>query len=871
MTRTRTDVGAGREFFLRLLTCGLGMVLWLLAGTMGAPVAWGQEDDEPGAEEPGETGRAYAGVEEIVVEARRRRENMQDVPITLQAVTAETLKDAGVSGIMGISQFSPSLNVTSDVDENGARFFIRGVGTATPLIGVAESAVPVYINDVYTPLGLGANLDLFSIDRVEVLSGPQGTLYGRNSYGGAVKIYSKQFTDQAEFDFTMEGGSFAQRNVKTEIYTPVIQDRLWLGGGFAKIKNDGIQKFIALGNGIRGWEDDKELYNLRLQARPIDELTFNASYSRSDIGGVGRQQKTEDVNLNLRAFTDPAFVDQLESIAPPTSSHPDHIETNVASDSTALFEITTWRANYALTDTIDLIYLGGDHSLENLRVIDNDGTPAPFLQFLQDFAFDAQSHELQLQWNSDRFNFILGAFYYDEDTVTTSSAHNSFFGPVSFIHSQDEDALSVVTDITGRDTAVDAGVWNMGVSETESLAFFANIGANLTDRLRGSIGLRWTRDERFRDSPFENQNFVIDPSITPFSGDIATDISGLPLPGGVNDPNNFGFNFDNFEDGENLPGADAYGVTGPVREVFREATVEATLDYRLTPDILTYGSFRQGFTGGTPFPNAFAQLAEELEGDLGALADIPQATEEQTVNAYELGVKTTLLDGRWQFNAAAFYYDFDDIIISVATDVPTEVVATGVLFVPQNAGKARTIGFDADTIFKVTNNLSIRANVGYFDFRLKEVMQMGTNIADTFQDSVVAGAPKWQGALGIEYFAPMTRYGQPRLWVNGSFRSRMNTFGGDILGGTGFGLIRATDDRDLLVSEAAEDISAGMSLTLPDDRWRIDFTGFNLLDQRRFTSTPVAAPGFWTAHAWNKPRHYLLSFTYSFSGRGLFE
>ncbi len=229
---------------------------------------------------------SLAELMEITISARRKVEYLQETPLTVVAFSEDSMKGLGVKTIKDISKYTPGLSIEGGVDNNTSRFFIRGVGTATPTFG-SEQAVPIYIDDIYTPLGIGGNIDLFSVDRVEVINGPQGTIYGRNSLGGAIKIYSKQFSDETEGKIEFTVGSFEQRNVSAEIQTPLIEDKLFLGAAFSSKQNDGIQNNVY--TNTRGWQDDKQLYRLRLEARPTDDLVVKYSYINNESAGAAKQ------------------------------------------------------------------------------------------------------------------------------------------------------------------------------------------------------------------------------------------------------------------------------------------------------------------------------------------------------------------------------------------------------------------------------------------------------------------------------------------------------------------------------------------------------------------------------------------------------
>ena len=274
----------------------LALVLLALGATLALPL--NLRAAEEGGDQP-ETYEGYVVIEEILVEARRRTESLQEVPLSITALTDGWLRNLGVDEIKDLSSFSPGLDIEGGVDNNTTRFFVRGVGTATPTFGV-EQAVPIYVDDIYTPLGLGGNIDIFSIDRVEVLRGPQGTLYGRNSLGGAVKLYSKKFGDETEGSISVTAGSYGQRNVKGEFRTPVLKDRLFLGVAYASIQNDGIQDNVY--TDTKGWEDDKELYRIRVEGRPNEILTLRYNYEKNDSAGAAKQLRVRPGTQGLIAF-----------------------------------------------------------------------------------------------------------------------------------------------------------------------------------------------------------------------------------------------------------------------------------------------------------------------------------------------------------------------------------------------------------------------------------------------------------------------------------------------------------------------------------------------------------------------------------------
>lgn len=191
------------------------------------------------AEDENSTGEKQATLERIEVTARKSIESLQNVPVAVTSVSADDLAENGISVMTEIQQFSPNTTLQSSRGTNSTlTAFIRGVGQEDPLWGY-EPGVGIYIDDVYIARPQGAVLDILDVQRIEVLRGPQGTLYGKNTIGGAVKYVTKKMSGDAELNLNATIGSYNQQDYKIAGQLPLIDNKLYIGGAFASLNRDG--------------------------------------------------------------------------------------------------------------------------------------------------------------------------------------------------------------------------------------------------------------------------------------------------------------------------------------------------------------------------------------------------------------------------------------------------------------------------------------------------------------------------------------------------------------------------------------------------------------------------------------------------------
>jgi iron complex outermembrane receptor protein len=767
-------------------------------------------------------------LEEIVIQARLRDERLIDVPAAVTALSAASMADKGIESVRDIGQYVPGLNVADGVDDSTDRFFIRGIGTVTPTVG-AEPSVPIYIDDIYTPSGIASNVDVFGFDRVEVLRGPQGTLYGRNSFGGAIKFYTKELSNDTSGYVTAGVGNNDGRDIKAEFATPIILDKLWIGGGAASITRDGYQT-DPFNGGVRGWGEDKQIYKVKAQFDPIEPLRFTVAYDDTRSDAPAKQPKITEIgspvfNTGLLAQY-PGLVPNLGQ----SSTNPDVVDTSSHGNEQVYAHGLTWSGTWKITDGLSLKYLGSDRWLENIRIFDIDGSASPFLIVNEDFRLNGKTNEVQLNWATDKWNLVGGLFHYQEDTTARNGGPNGFYGFLD-----PHDIANVIIDGQGRPTTVDLQSFTPSVfsQQVQSTAIFANATYAITSQLDASAGLRWTEDNKATQGSqgsiifangsttnlYSNSCFCVPPGATILATDYAPQLSG--------------------------------------RRIFPELTPEFIVDYKPSTSQMVYGSYKRGFQAGTIYPAANVVPGAAL------------STAAQTVDAFELGSKGIYFDDVLDVNLAVYYNKFNGLVVSVSTPVPITVSATGFDGVPQNAGAANSKGIELESRLKVTQSFNLTANVAWSDLEVTKVLSntngVVTNIAGSFLKPYSL-APKVQGNLGAEYYVPAGFGNQLRFFVNDAYRTAEGINSANGAETSGVGLVSKNPlTNAAYISASMSNLSAGVTFLSADKKWRVDFTGHNLFDERRPVATIAAVPNLFGAiQQWNEPLNWNLGLTRTF-------
>ncbi|MDP1642852.1 MAG: TonB-dependent receptor [Phenylobacterium sp.] len=411
----------------------------------------------PGAAAAQAPAQGVSVVEELVVTARRREETVKDVPVAVTAVTGERLEATGAADITTLQQSTPNLTVQVARGSNSTLIsFIRGVGQQDPLWGF-EPGVGLYVDDVYIARPQGAVLDIFDIERMEVLRGPQGTLYGRNTIGGAIKYVTAKIDGEPEMRFKGQLGSYNQRDFIGSA-KGMVSDSLGVGLTWASFDRDGYGTNLT--TGAEHYNKDVAAARATVEFSPTPDLFFRLA---GDI--VTDRSNPRHGHREVAAFN------ALNQPIPGGEVLPNVYDTRAGAgdknrvESRGVSLLGEWSASDSLTFKSISAYRAGETAGE----IDFDTLPAPFLDIPARYSDHQFTQELQLLYSGDRMQAVGGLFYLN---ATAAGAFDTVLSQA---------ALTIAT---------------AGHVDTESWSAFADVSFDLTEALTLSVGGRYTRDEK---------------------------------------------------------------------------------------------------------------------------------------------------------------------------------------------------------------------------------------------------------------------------------------------------------------------------------------------------------------------------------------
>jgi iron complex outermembrane receptor protein len=439
-------------------------VLAVLLGT--ALPALAQE----AAEEPGETPateeeqaieealqrQPFAG--EITVTSRRREEALQEIPIAVSVVAGDQLEDVAASAINELEGYVPNLSIYQGRNQSTTlTAFIRGVGQADPLWGV-DPGVGLYIDDVYIARAQGALLDVYDVQRVEVLRGPQGTLYGKNTIGGAIKYVTRPLSNTPEGRITWNPGTFGTEEFRFNISGPIVKDKLLAKASFAKLTRDGYGENLYQNREVSN--KDTTAYRFALEWLPSDKVSLRADFDTT-------KDDAEPVGLT-RLAENPLCVYYVPGGCPPYDNHFDTesgIDPVNNTKSTGYSLTLAWEINPGLQFKSITAY----RETDTQNWIDFDTTPAAIADSEATYYDDQTTQEFQLVYTgSKKWSGVLGFYYFDG--LAGGEVEAIFF-----------------TNFPNTTT---------GDTKTKSYAVYADGSFRLSDRLTLNLGLRPTREEK---------------------------------------------------------------------------------------------------------------------------------------------------------------------------------------------------------------------------------------------------------------------------------------------------------------------------------------------------------------------------------------
>ncbi len=679
---------------------------------------------------------AWAQLEEVVVTAQRRSESMQDVAVAVSAIGSNDIENLGWEDPADVALQVPNMQVSTVFGDAQPLFAIRGVSMVDYTAGQA-GPIGLYADETYIGATFLHGLAMFDLERIEVLRGPQGTLYGKNTTGGAINLITRTPDIGTETNgYLLVGGGdygLVQTNGAIE---GSLGDSAAGRIAFRYKENDGWWEnetgddmFQTKNFSVRGTLN----WDLADNFNAVLKLSHGESDPRT---GIPRGQGTGPGGLNISG--------SIDSLDPQFGGG----ATDVDGESNTELSLANLRLTWDLGD-YTIVSVTSWYDGEYFQDTDVDGTRDPIVAIDWAADTDAISQDLRLQSNFDGpFNFIAGVYYADEQ-IEIDRLHDSFFGaPVTNPVLPGQAASLLLQNGTFGE------IYQQQDLTKESWAVYGDMNWDLSERLSLNLGLRFTNDEITRDfnnvSRLNGGPLVLPPAITgapvPIVADPRTEGSYLPgNPTGVDAPllpPNPGAGFlGAWTHGE----LDLSASTPTLSETEEEVTGTIALTYQLTDNSITYARYSRGYRSGN-FNGGLLYLDEGDE----AYAD------PEYVDAYEIGYKGEFLDGLARLNAAAFYYDYTD---------QQFVNQVGISAILENAGGVDIAGLELEFLAAPTDALTLQAGLGLIDAEYNELVLTGVDL----EGNEPVSTPELNFNVAADYEIDMTEKWRAIVHVDGTF------------------------------------------------------------------------------------------------------
>jgi outer membrane receptor protein involved in Fe transport len=656
---------------------------------------------------------SQAALEEIIVTAQKREQSLQDVPIAISALSGDALRSAVVNDIFDLRAAVPALEVRAvDPPSQGTAFALRGLGTSVFNMGF-EPTVATFLDGVYrSRSGLLASTDLVDMERIEVLKGPQGTLFGKNTSGGVVTMYThKPDLEKTAGSVDLSYEEYNRVRANGMVNLPLSSTAaLRLTGSWAK--GDGWLDNVVTGKEIA----DLDRYSLRGQLLlvPTDDLSIRviADYAELDEACCTALRYENDPRSG--AFNGPIAGSIGSQVIDPANIEDYKVDLNIdprlkAKDKGLSAEINWDFGAAALTS----ISAWRDYQDSNFK--DNDFTGVDTLLSNQNLPkVSLLSQELRLAGDSDSiasgFEWTVGAYYSKEKIELENEfiwGSQGSFGGIFFWHAPNYRAYLASFE-----------------QETESMAAFAQGTLHINDRLALTLGGRYTDDQK-------DGSLVNDQPVAP---------GGPPIPTVF--PLGFVYDYDAQKDDS-------------------EPTYTASLQYDFAENVMGYVSYTHGYkSGGISMTRdaAGTQFLLTPGGPVGPLPGQDPTFDKETADSVEIGLKSDLLDQRLRLLVAAWHTQFDDLQVQVLRP------ADGA-FAVSTAKGATSQGVELEGTLAVTEALTLNASVQWLDATYDNGTGTLSGVAD-LDGQDLPFASEWTGTVGANFETPVSD--SLTLFLNGN-------------------------------------------------------------------------------------------------------
>lgn len=732
-------------------------------------------------------------LEEVTVTAQKREQGLQDVPVAVTAVSGEKINDIGITDLEEVTLYTPNVNINRGQAQ--PNIFIRGVGSGTN--SGFEQSVGLYIDGVYSGRGQLATVPMtMDLERIEILKGPQGILFGKNTIGGAINVTSAKPSD--EFEAMVDA-----------LYEPEDGEQIYNLMVSGPLTDNLSGRLAARYQGMDGWWDNRSLDaegpdqdnlflrgTLRWYASDSVEVLFKAEHGdfkvstkpsvvyRSDF--AGQTNFAGDVPFPLLSDHDEGAFNFVDAN-----------ETDV--DVAAL--TVNWELDFATFTSIT-----ARASYDLFRTQDSDFSPLSALHRTLNEEYEQYSQELRLvSPGGDTVDWIVGAYYQtaELDIARTNEAIDfALLGPLS---------VGALVSLPGSGDPVPTQF----DQDSDSWAVFAQATWAVTDTVRLGLGLRYNEETK-----------ELDKSSTNAAGARAAALGAPEL-----------IVFSNPATQQSISDLRSHNFTGLERDE-EKLTWMANVQWDATDDAMLYASVSTGFKGGgfdeaysgagesVRLVNPFTGAGIDADGD-GNTDTVPGADpsvlnyDEETVLAYEMGAKMKLAGGAAELNMALFRMEYEDLQVSSLV---------GDVFRVGNAGEAISQGLEVDGRWLLTENLTLGASFAYLDAYYEEFRGATCTIpqstgavpgcetgAQDLTDRTLLFAPDWSANLNLDHFYPIGNNLELRTTLDLNYTDDFYS---------------ALDLDPATVHNSYTKVNLRVGIATTDDKWSVAVIAKNLTDKK---------------------------------------
>ncbi len=696
-------------------------------------------------------------LQEVVVTAQKREQNLQIVPISVSAFTSADIEQRSLQNVGEILATTPNvMRASGPSTGDDGFFFFRGVGQVDNSANV-EPGVGVYIDEVYLGRVQGASFDVLDIERIEILRGPQGTLFGRNTIGGAVNATTRDPGDELGAKARLVVGDRDHIDAQLSVDAPLTDTFGMLASVFTR-NQDGWAENIRTGQTYGDREDIGGRVKFVWEPSESFEAKLAADYNEGKgtaiptalLATLPAMLPIGPGGALVPYFGSPLLVDfpADTNTEIDTRPHDDRvygsIDPDMESERSGASLHLRWDAG-----PIELKSITSFRQTEQTAPTDLDGTSYVFYDFLFGVDQDQFSQEFQLAGTAadEKLHWLAGVYYYTEDLLNTTEAGVGTnggllgFGPPVAPGAPPTAIVAPAQRLDGRQLRFLSNFYQ----ETTSYAGFGQVDYAFTERLTGIVGFRYTEDEKdvSLDNASDNRDGVFSPvcQLIPFPPG-----QRVCAPAG-------GF----FYTASNRPGSEAQiaGLNTTFNDTWSEFSPKLGLNFNVSDDVMTYVSWSNAFKSGG------------FQGRATPGNDTPDF-EPETVETYEIGIKSELADRRVRLNAAAFFTKYEDTQILVG-----EVVNGTPNFVTRNAGDSEIKGVEVELLTRPSANFDLSASVGWMDNEYTR-LHPGAAAFNIGLDDSLPMTPEWTGALGAQYRWTLGDAGTLALRGDYSYRSEFS-------------------------------------------------------------------------------------------------